>query len=109
MVVSDIYRSYKGTSHVGRKEIGEEISKLNAKLANARDMHFDEKLDHDDYKIVKRECEEKLKRLELTLTEAEVQNSNQLSIDNMLLKAIEALSKFNELFLNGDIIISIEN
>jgi site-specific DNA recombinase len=104
MVVSDIYRIYKGSSHVGRREISEEISKLNAKLANARDMLFDEKLDHDDYKIMKRECEEKLKRLELALTDAKVQNSNQLSIDNMLLKAIEALSKLNELFLEGDIL-----
>ena len=104
LVVSDIYRIYKGSSHVGRKEISEEISKLNGKLANARDMLFDEKLDHDDYKTIKRECEEKLKRLEIALTEAKVQNSNQLSIDNILLKAIEALSKLNELFLDGDIL-----
>jgi site-specific DNA recombinase len=104
LVVSDIYRIYKGSSHVGRREISEEISKLNAKLANARDMLFDEKLDHGDYKIMKRECEEKLKRLEIALTEAKVQSSNQSSIDHMLLKAIEALSKLNELFSDGDIL-----
>jgi site-specific DNA recombinase len=92
----------------GRKEISEEIPKLNAKLANARDMLFDEKLDHDDYKIMKRECEEKLKRLEIALTEVKVQNSNQLNIDNMILKAIEALSKLNELFLEGDILTKRE-
>ena len=71
-------------------------------------MLFDEKLDHDDYKIMKRESEEKIKRPEIALTEAKVQNSNQLSIDNMLLKAIEVLSKLNELFSEGDILTKRE-
>ena len=67
-------------------------------------MVFEEKLDVEDYALMKKECEEKLKRLEIQLMEVKVQKSNTISIDKMVLKALEALSKLNLLYQEGDVL-----
>jgi hypothetical protein len=51
---------------------------------------------------MKRDVEEKIILLENTLTEAKVQKSNTMSIDNMFLKALEALSNIKSLSNEGD-------
>jgi site-specific DNA recombinase len=100
----DIYKTQKGTVRDERKEISEQIAKLQSKLANAREMVFDEKLDADDYAIMKRECDEKLKRLEIALMDVKIQKSNTMSIDKMVLKAVEALSNLKTLYADGDVL-----
>jgi hypothetical protein len=72
---------YKGTGHIGHKEINEEIAALNRKFAKARDLLFDDKLESDDYKKIRKEYEDKIKRLEIKLIEARLQNLNLSSID----------------------------
>jgi site-specific DNA recombinase len=102
LVVLDIYKEYRGTAYDERKAIVEQIERLTTRLANARELLFDEKLDHSDFAIMKKDCEEKIKRLEASLIEVRVQKSNTMSIDNMLIKAIEALSNLKSLYENGD-------
>jgi RNA processing factor Prp31 len=48
--------------------------------------------------------EDRIKRLELELTEAKVQNSNLSSVDKMLLQAIEALSKLSSFYEACDVL-----
>jgi site-specific DNA recombinase len=97
-------KKYKGANHVGRKEIQEEIDDLNAKLARARDMLFDEELEADDFKKIRKSCDEKIRKLETELNKAKEQNSNLSSIDKMLKQALDALSKLNKLYLASDVI-----
>jgi site-specific DNA recombinase len=103
-VAMDVYKKYKGTNHVGRKEIQEEIDDLNAKLARARDMLFEEELEADDFKKIRKSCDEKIRKLETELNKAKEQNSNLSSIDKMLKQALDALSKLNKLYLESDVI-----
>lgn len=102
LIVMDVYKQHRGGTFNERKEIVEQIETLNMKLSNARELLFDEKLDHSDFSIMKKECEEKIKRLEASLIEVKAQKSNTMSIDNMLIKAIEALSKLKNLYEEGN-------
>jgi len=102
LVVLDIYKTHKGNTYDERRELTGQIAKLNTKLANARELLFDEKLEAEDFAIMKKDCEEKIKRLEVLLSEARVQKTNTASIDEMVLKAIEALSKLKKLYFDGD-------
>lgn len=103
-VALDVYKKFKGATHTGRKEIVAEIESLNTKLSKARDMVFDDKLDTDDFRKIKRECEDKIKRLELSLAEAKGHNSNILSIDRMISQAINALNQLRKLYLSCDVL-----
>lgn len=104
LVVLDIYKTHKGNTVDQRREIAEQIATLNTKLANARELLFDGKLEADDYAVMKKECDQKIKRLEDSLSEARVLKSNTISIDNMVLKATEALSKLETLYGEGDVV-----
>lgn len=97
MVVMAIYKTQQGGNYSERKEV-QQIEQLNTRLANARELLLDGKLDHEDFSIMKRDCEEKIKRLEAALSEAMVQKSNTMRIDNMLLKAINSLSNLKSLY-----------
>jgi hypothetical protein len=40
-------------------------------------MLFDEKLDHEDFTIMKKDCEERIKKLEASLSELRYKNRTQ--------------------------------
>jgi site-specific DNA recombinase len=88
-VFADVYKIFRGESAGDRMEIAEEIKKLNQPLTKARVLLMDEKIEADDYKVMKKECEDKLKRLELSLSNMTRQKSNIMSIDRMVQKAID--------------------
>lgn len=64
---------------------------------------MDEKIEADDYKVMKKECEDKLKRLELSLSNMTRQKSNIMSIDRMVQKAIDALSNLKNYYRDADV------
>ncbi|MFD2146972.1 recombinase family protein [Mucilaginibacter antarcticus] len=103
-VAMDVYKKFKGDTHSGRKGITAEIELLNARVAKARELVFDDKLDTDDFRIMKKECEEQIRRLELNLAEAKGKNSNVLSIDRMISQAISALYQLRKLYLSCDVL-----
>jgi site-specific DNA recombinase len=103
LVFADIYKMFRGETTSERMEIAADIVKVQQKLANARELLMDEKIDPDDFRMMKKDCEEKIKRLELSLSDLTRQKSNYLSIDRMILKAIEALSSLKRFYLDGDV------
>jgi site-specific DNA recombinase len=84
------------------KEILDEINKLTQKLATARGLLFDGQLEAEDFALMKKECEEKTRRLESSLGEVKIQQSNSINLDNMVLQAVEALSDLKRLYREGD-------
>jgi DNA invertase Pin-like site-specific DNA recombinase len=103
-VLLDVYKNYSGGVKDERRLIADQIGAINLKLSNARELLFDGKLDSDDFAIMKKESEERIRRLEAALTEAKLQKSNTQSIDNMLLKALEALSRIENIYSDGDVL-----
>jgi len=103
MVIADIYKMYKGASSTDRLQLNEEITKYQYKLSNARSLLMDDKIDPSDFKLMKRECEDQLKRLELRLSNLTIPKSNPMSIDRMIGKAIQALSNVKRAYVDGDV------
>ncbi len=52
---------------------------------------------------MKKECEQKIKRLEVSLGEVKLQKSNPSSLDNMILNAIGALFNLKQLYKEGNV------
>ncbi|WCT14954.1 recombinase family protein [Mucilaginibacter jinjuensis] len=104
MVIMDIYKNNRGSIQDERKDLMDKIERLNDKLANARGLLFDGKVEPEDFVIMKKDCEAKIKRLEICLTEIKVQHSSFASLDTMILKAIEALSDLKNLYLKSDVV-----
>ncbi|WP_090469646.1 hypothetical protein [Mucilaginibacter sp. OK268] len=71
---------------------------------NARELLFDGKVEPEDFVIMKKDCAEKIKRLEINLTDVKLQSSNLASLDKMLFQAIEALSDLRNLYLQGNVL-----
>lgn len=104
MIVIDVYKAFRGEAMDGPKKILDEIAVVNERMTSARELLFEEKIEPDDYAIVKKDCTEKIKRLEATLSEMKVQKSNTASIDNMVLKAVKALSRLESMYEDGNAI-----
>ena len=102
MVIADIYKMYRSGSSSERLQLNEEITSYQQKLSNARALLMDDKIDPSDFKIMKRECEDQLKRLELRLSTLTIPKSNPMSIDRMIGKAIHALSNVKKTYSDGD-------
>ena len=77
----------------GEKRIGKEIDKLNNKISIARDKLLSEIIEDDEYIQIKKECKEKIEKLENQLSKdqdrTEIKNIN---IEKLLEKALEALT-----------------
>lgn len=104
-VVIDVYKTFRNGALDGPKYITDQILVIHNRMSTAREMLFDEKLEPEDYAIMKKECDEKLKRLEAALTEMKIQKSNTASVDNMVLKAVKALSRLESLYEDGNAIM----
>jgi site-specific DNA recombinase len=102
LVLLDVYKSFRTETLDEEKIIFDQIAIINKKLASARELLFDEKLDAEDYALMKKDSEEKVKRLEIRLSDEKLQKSNTVSIDNMLFQAVEALSRLDCLYNDGD-------
>jgi site-specific DNA recombinase len=103
LVFADVYKMYRGGTSSERMGIAEEIAKNKQKLSNARDLLVDDKMEADDFKAVKRACEDNIRRLELALSALTAPKSNSMSIDRMVIKALEALSGLFRLYKDGDV------
>lgn len=99
-VALDVYKRIKTEIQGGRREIAADITAQHAKIAKARKLLLDDKLEGTDFKKVKRECEDNIKRLELLYSEATVKSTNASSIDKMVLMSIKALSQVRKLYLS---------
>lgn len=105
MVVIDVYKGFRNSAADGPKSITDQIAVIHTRMANAREMLFDEKLEPEDYALMKKECDEKLKRLEAALSDLKIQKSNTASIDSMVLKAVKALSRLESIYEDGNAIM----
>ena len=103
-VVIDVYKGFRNSASDGPKYITDQITVIHNRMSNAREMLFDEKLEPEDYAVMKKESDEKLKKLEAALSEMKIQKSNTASIDNMVLKAVKALSRLESLYEDGNAI-----
>lgn len=67
MIIAKAYQIQFKRKQCGRKQIIEEIDKLNIKLSKPRELLLNDAIDAGDYKDIKAQCESRIAQLEAQL------------------------------------------
>lgn len=93
LLLSDLYSQEAKLRNKELKSIQDEISALNDRLRLNREFLFLKKIDDEDYRIVKKECKDRLEKLELQLADL---IQDEPDITPLLDDAIEVLEHVDE-------------
>ncbi len=86
-----------------KRKISLEIDKLNAKLSVAREKLLSNIMDDDEYLELKKECKEKIEKLEEQLAKNNTSDSNEHIIQRKLNKALDIIQNISTLYIQGGI------
>ena len=81
IIVGKLFSDYTKPEHDERKAITEEMNRLGEKLSKARNLLLADVIDKEDYKLIKIETEEKIKRLESKLAVTNNKKHSQAQIE----------------------------
>ena len=98
----DNYEKYIKTPKNERKSILNEIDKLNARLSVARNKLLSEIIDDEEYLEIKKECREKIEKLEAQFKE---EPEAKVNIPKLLEQALETLTNIWKLYSEGGIAV----
>ena len=98
----DNYRKFVQNPMNEKKKISEEIDRLNAKLSVARNKLLSETIDDEEYLDIKKECREKIERLEEQLSKDGL-NAKKINIDRSLDRALQNIVNIPKLYREGGI------
>jgi len=98
----DNYKKFVQSPMNEKKRISEEIDRLNARLSVARNKLLSESIDDEEYLEIKKECREKIERLEEQLSK-EGLNAKKVNIDKSLDRALQSIVNIPKLYREGGI------
>ena len=84
-----------------KKEISEQIVNLNNRLDRAREKYLQDRLDFDDYQIIKNESKPKIDNLEMALQNQKLSSQNT-DIKVKLEQVLDILPNLSQLYIKGD-------
>ena len=84
-----------------KKEISEQIVNLNNRLDRAREKYLQDRLDFDDYQIIKNESKQKIDNLEMALQNQKLSSKNT-DIKVKLEQVLDILPNLSQLYIKGD-------
>lgn len=99
-VVSEAYNRDHKAERDERKAVLAQMDEQNCKLSKARELLLSDAIEPADYKAIKAECEEELRKLEAKLSSAPPKRE---SINEVLEKACQTLGNLDVLYLNGTV------
>jgi site-specific DNA recombinase len=102
-VVCDLYKDGRQLELGEKKIFISQITENNNRITKARELLLNDGLDQSEYKMIKKEAEEKIVRLEAKLNDFAANSSASLNIEGLVYKAVENLQKLDLLYLNADI------
>lgn len=77
------------------------ITNLNQRLESAREKYLEDKLDFEDYQVIKNESKKKIDVLEMDLKNHQINRKNT-DIKNKLDKVLDILPNIHQIYINGD-------
>ena len=91
------------TNHVQneKKQLSNQIAELDSKIAHFRDLLASQKIEADDYRIMKLECTEKIDQL---IVKMSATTPKPVEIDGLLTDGFNTLLNLEHLYNDGDII-----
>ena len=84
-----------------RKEIYSKIINLNNRLSSAREKYLEDKLDFEDYQLIKNESKKKIDALEMDLQNQKMTRKNS-DIRTKLDQVLKVLPNLSQLYTTGD-------
>ena len=79
------------------------ITNNNNRITKARELLLNGDLDQFEYKIIKKEAEEMIVRLEAILNDFAFNSNVSYNIEGLVYKAVENLQELDLLYLNADV------
>lgn len=102
-VIKENYRQRHSISYDTSKKITEEIRQVEERLVKGRELLLAGDIDGSDYKSMKAEGQEKLRKLEAGLADNMEQQKSKVNIDKLLDSAIGVLTKLDVIYINSDV------
>jgi site-specific DNA recombinase len=99
--LSKAYHQQTGRNQEDRKQLSTQIKDLEGKLFKARDLLLSDQIDPVDYRAMKSEYEERLKRLQVKLDATATQTDD---FDTLLKQGLGNLFRLSEIYEKGSII-----
>lgn len=84
-----------------KREISTKITSLNNRLERAREKYLEDKLDYEDYQIVKNESKKKIDLLEMALQNQKLTRKGS-DIKTKLDQALNILPNLSRIYIEGD-------
>ncbi|WP_376779114.1 recombinase family protein [Chryseobacterium gleum] len=97
------YKKFNSKADERRKRIISEIENCNAKIALAREKLLADKIDDDDYMIIKTQSKQKIETLENELHSCLIATRNPEKVDGRLNKALSVISNLSLLYQSSSV------
>ncbi|SFH33046.1 recombinase family protein [Pedobacter insulae] len=103
LVITKVYKSRTQNDLTDKKAILVDIESLNAKVSKARELLLSSDIDPSDYRAIKADCEDKIRRLEAKMARVSAQPLVRMGIEKLVNKVLKELSKLDELYINANV------
>lgn len=87
---------------IKKKEISSKIISLNSRLNSAREKYLEDKLDFEDYQLIKNESKKKIDALEMDL-QGQKLTGKSMDIKTKLDQVLKILPNLSQLYATGDL------
>jgi DNA invertase Pin-like site-specific DNA recombinase len=102
-VVLDGYQDASRFTVDARKKLITQITDQNTRLGKARELLLLNDIDPEDYKIIKKECEARITRLEAELNELATSVTPKIDLPSIVEKAVSNMINLDSIYLKADI------
>lgn len=95
------FKNIEQNLNAQKREISTKITNLTNRLESAREKYLEDKLDFEDYQIIKNEGKKKIDVLEMDLQNQKLSRTNT-DIKNKLQQTLQILPNLSEIYTKGD-------
>lgn len=100
VIVGKLFSEYNKPENDQRRKISDEIDRLSQKISKARNLLLAEVIDANDYKALKDEAENEIKKAERLLNSFNKNKPSQVHVEKLMDKAISTLSRLDTHYEN---------
>lgn len=102
MVITKVYKNRTQHEQVDKRSVLEEIEKQNNKVSKAREFLLNGDIEPSDFKAIKADCEESIRRLEAKMAVIADKPLVKMGVDKLVDKVIKNLCQLDQLYENAD-------
>ena len=101
LIFSEEFSNQSKNRYERHRQTNEQIKELNNNLSKARNLLITDAIDASDYRIIKNETEDKIRKLEASISASSIE---EFDVNQLLNKALDSFSNLDQLYVQSDII-----